>query len=178
MTREAFITALYEENKDLLYAICRKRVGYQAKYYDLIEDCVQETFLLAVDKVETLMNHDNPRGWLIRTCLNRLMTGQRQQHLRQRIVPASLDDEKTNNIDAKSQIDEYMDSEASRSFLDHLIESLDDNERAVFNAYFIDQSTMKTIAANRQTTENQVKNLLKRMRRKAKKMLETIELLL
>lgn len=169
MTREVFITTLYEENRDFLYALCRKRVRYQARYDDLIDDCIQETFLLAVDKAETLMNHDNPRGWLARTCLNRLMTQQRKQQLRQRIVPASLDEGKFFDIDAKDQIETFLESEESHSFLQKLIAALDDNERAVFNAYFVEHSTMKTIAANMQTSENHVKNLLKRMRRKAKK---------
>ena len=45
-------------------------------------------------------------------------------------------------------------------------------EKAVFTAYFLEQQTMRDIAAAQQLTENQVKAVIRRIRRRAKTLFE------
>ena len=71
--RDKFITELYTLYARTLDGHCRAYVGYAGEYDGLIAECVQETFLSAFSRYETLKDHPNPRGWLIQTCHHRLL---------------------------------------------------------------------------------------------------------
>ena len=53
-----------------------------------------------------------------------------------------------------------------------LLALLTPEEKAVFTAYFLEQQTMRDIAAAQQLTENQVKAVIRRIRRRAKTLFE------
>ena len=73
MERELFLKRLYDENAVFLIRLCRKRTNYDPACADMVDACVQETFLAAFKACDTLAAHPNPRGWLVQTCLYRLM---------------------------------------------------------------------------------------------------------
>lgn len=60
MTRMEFIRVLYEEEADGLYSFIKK-FGIRR---EMAEDIVQETFCVAIKRVEELREHPNPVGWL------------------------------------------------------------------------------------------------------------------
>lgn len=61
-----FITRLMEEHGKRLIQLAYRYTGS----LELAEDLVQETMLIACCKVETLMEHDNIKGWLRKTIWN------------------------------------------------------------------------------------------------------------
>ncbi len=77
MDVDVHFSALYEDNVSFLLMLCRKRVGYRKEYQEIIEDCIQDTFIIAMAKWDTLKDHPNIRAWLVRTCLNLLLPGTR-----------------------------------------------------------------------------------------------------
>ena len=68
MTEEqsAMIAALFKENGKRLSQLAYRHTGN----IELAEDLVQETMLIACMKAETLLNHENQKGWLARTIWN------------------------------------------------------------------------------------------------------------
>lgn len=170
MNRNAFLTALYEENRELLYAVCRKEVNYRARYHELIEDCIQETFAIATRRWEQLVDHPNVRGWLVITCLNLIKDRQRQYKLRQRILSKLADRPGQANNYPSYAFEQNLDEDILRSNLERLTFSMNKDEKTIYTAYFIEQRTMKSIAEQLHMTENQVKNHIKRIRRSAKRL--------
>jgi RNA polymerase sigma factor (sigma-70 family) len=70
MTTESWLSDLFENTYVLLYRVGRLFVGASQK--ELIEDQIQETFLLAWRYQHKLLKHPNPAGWLVeafRRCL-------------------------------------------------------------------------------------------------------------
>lgn len=68
MTKEQneFITSLVKEHGDRLTQMAFRYTGSA----DLAEDLVQETMLTACCKIDTLVNHENVKGWLRKTLWN------------------------------------------------------------------------------------------------------------
>ncbi len=72
MTDEAWLTALYQQHYALLYRLGSAFLGIGENRQDIIEEQIQEVFLLAWQKRARLRGHPNPGGWLVeafRRCL-------------------------------------------------------------------------------------------------------------
>lgn len=73
--QEAFFEAFYRENFN--------KLKYQAYPYlnqlDQCEVAAQEAFLIAHDNIGTLMDHENPYGWMVETVKNVAKNMKRKQ---------------------------------------------------------------------------------------------------
>lgn len=168
MEREIFIRKLYDENVMFLTRLCRKRTGYRPACTGLIDDCIQETFLVALKDYEKLAAHENPRGWLVQVCMYRLMAAMKQQQKREELTAFSLADK---NIPPRFQYDTveaYLTQKEAHGFLAVLSSQLTPEENDVFKAYFYQQDTMRAIAEAQGCSENHIKSVIKRIRQKVK----------
>ena len=172
MERELFLKRLYDENAVFLIRLCRKRTNYDPACADMVDACVQETFLAAFKACDTLAAHPNPRGWLVQTCLYRLMDAMAQERKRREQVAFSLDSGQAEKLPGEDTLETHSARQNLRSFFAVLLALLTPEEKAVFTAYFLEQQTMRDIAAAQQLTENQVKGVIRRIRRRAKKLFE------
>lgn len=66
----AFVTELFEKYHDQLKRYCMRYVRYNARYYPLVDDCIQEAFYKAVLHQNDVMQSPNPYGWLAKCCEN------------------------------------------------------------------------------------------------------------
>lgn len=164
--RQAFVEKLYVEHADFLVQLCRKRTGYSPYCADMIDDCVQETFLTALTAYDVLQRHKNVRGWLALTCIHRLQYAFRQEKRQERILAALLRERITAENSGSNPVEEQQEREAIREELQRLQAQLSPKERTIWIAYFCYQQTMKVIAISQGMTENQVKSVIRRIRRK------------
>ena len=169
--RQAFVAKLYDENAEFLMRLCRKRTGYNPYYMATIDDCIQETFLTAFVEYDHLIQHENRQGWLVITCMHRLLASLKRAR---KEVTLSLDTNKLSSLPACDTIEEYQLQKTIRCFLSSLLSQLTAEEKAVFVAYFCDQHTMRVIASSQMITENHVKSAIRRIRRKAKNLFKKI----
>ena len=163
MERELFLKRLYDENAVFLIRLCRKRTNYDPACADMVDACVQETFLAAFKECDTLAEHPNLRGWLVQTCLYRLMDAMERERKRREQVAFSLDSGQAEKLSGEDTAETHSARQNLRSFFE---------EKAVFTAYFLEQQTMRDIAAAQQLTENQVKAVIRSIRRRAKTLFE------
>ena len=63
-SENAFVTELFEKYHDQLKRYCMRYVRYNARYYPLVDDCIQEAFYKAVLHQNDVMQSPNPYGWL------------------------------------------------------------------------------------------------------------------
>ena len=73
MSSKAWLSSLFEENYALLYRVGRVFLGASLAQTDIIEDQIQETFVLAWQHQQKLSQHPNPGGWLVETFRRCLM---------------------------------------------------------------------------------------------------------
>ena len=73
--RDKYIAALYDAQYKRLYRIAFRMIGRS----DVAEEIVQETFILALSKWETLKEHPAPEKWLVVTLSNLVKNEKRLQ---------------------------------------------------------------------------------------------------
>ena len=67
--KDKFLKELMEATYEKIYMFIDRRQADK----DFVEDVVQETFLEAYRKAESLMEHPNPLGWLYVTARNKML---------------------------------------------------------------------------------------------------------
>lgn len=168
MTKEAFLTNVYQENVTFLLLLCKKRVGYNRAYQGLIEDCVQDTFAIATKKYELLLEHPNVRAWLVQTCLNLLLPALKREQAKKQLTAFSLDDTEKAHEPQINPIETYLHEANCREMLLEVKNDLTPKEQMIFYRYFLEKHSMREIANEFGISENGVKGTIKKVRRKAR----------
>lgn len=167
--REAFVEDCFEKYYDFLLKLCRRRVGNNLLYADLVDSCIQDTFLLVYQSYPDLLQHPNPRAWLARTCLNRLLPYAQLQ--RNRIAHEAF------SLDAKDFVLStfLVDSESLNllPLLDEIHSLLTEREWLIFKDYFLEGISLADIAHRRQIHTGTVKAVLHTIRKKLEKRRES-----
>ena len=120
MTQEqrSFLEALYKENFRKLYYY-----GFAIlKEQTITENLINDTFLVAVQKIDTLMTHENPAGWLICALKNHI------KHYRYICAQSP-------QMIPLDQVEEYLHSDEELHFSD-LEGTLTEKECAFFRIYY------------------------------------------
>ena len=74
--QDEFLEDLYREVFESLWRYAFSYLGDS----EMAAEVVQDTFHEAVRKIDTLMNHENPRGWLKKVLKNKLMHARRSHN--------------------------------------------------------------------------------------------------
>lgn len=70
---ENFLEDCYRKYYTSILNLCRREVNHNPLYADVIDTCIQDTFLLAYRSYAQIKDYTNIRAWLVRACLNRLL---------------------------------------------------------------------------------------------------------
>lgn len=166
---EIHIEQLYNEYAGVLRKVCQKKTQGDHACTQLIEEAIQDTFLAAYQSYDIFQKHPNKEAWLIKTCLNRLMPKLKAERARRRLIDRSLDDSTAMPIiDPDHDIDKFIKKLDAAAFQSTLLSMLQPLEEAVFRLYFLEDNTMLQIADALALSENQVKVLIRHIRKKAK----------
>ena len=77
---------LYEQYHDTIFRYCQVIVHYQPQYNPLIEDCVQDAFIKAIEHPEKFRASPNPAGWLAKAAGNKLRSNLAREERRNKIL--------------------------------------------------------------------------------------------
>jgi len=175
LNKTEFLSNLFVENKDNLSIFIKSQL-HSNRYTD-VEDCVQETFLIAVKKItdSIVENHPNVKGWLFSIAKN--ITKQfnsdymRTEYNINTEVDMSL--LVAEDRDFTYQLIEdivYNDIDVER-IKEHLIEKLTENERDLYMLKSNGKSN-REISVIFNISENAVSSRYKRIRQKLRKIYE------
>ena len=167
--QEAFIEDCYRQYYDFLIKLCRREVGNNRLYADLVDTCIQDTFLLAYQAYPEITQHANLRAWLARTCLNRLLPYAKLQRKRMAHEAFSLDEDTAGVMKEPGFPDTGEDRLALSELLEQVQGVLSDQERRIFRDYFVEGLTAPEIARQRNLHIGTVKATIHSIRKKAKK---------
>lgn len=164
-----FIEDCYRQYSAFLVRLCRREVGSNRLYADLVDTCIQDTFLLAYQAYPEIKQHANLRAWLARTCLNRLLPYAKLQRKRMEHEAFSLDEDTAGSMNTLGFPDTGDEKLALSELLDQVLGTLSDKERLIFHDYFVEGLTAPEIARQRNLHIGTVKATIHSIRKKAKK---------
>lgn len=170
ISKTEYIEQLYHRYAPKLFDVCWNYVGYQSQYNDLIEDCVQESFLELSGQFENLRNHPSIEGWLVVTCQHRLWNALEADRQRRNYTDLSVDPAADNiPLPAVSDIDRWIDDETAVYEKERILSLLNERQQVVFLQYTDGCHKVEKIADETGMSKAAVKSVMARIRKKIKK---------
>ena len=151
--------------------LCRENYGRIYKYIyamsgnkQTTEDLIQDVFLIAYEKGDAFLSHENPPAFLYRTARNRTLTCLK----RQRRYETALTDETLPSDEAEPyeqlcrEHDRRIDETA---YTGAVMSSLNDGQRALYRHRYVDSRPIREIASDAGVSETAMRMRLVRLRR-------------
>lgn len=164
-----FIASLFSSYHDKLARYCYRFVNYNPKYTQLVDDCIQEAFYLAVKNREAFLSSKNPYGWLALCCRHYFQDAIRRHKIHVRItgIPVSYE-QCCDTVSVSDDIIRWLCREDAQFLLGMILESLSPSEKQIFADYYVHSLSLAETAAANHTTVGSVRGAVQRIRSKAK----------
>ncbi len=164
-----FLEQLIRDNEKLINAIMFKRLG--AYYNALAEDAIGQLYLLACEKIDVLLTHECPKGWLIvsATFISKSII---RRYLRdKRNVPYDdiLNTSSGQEIFEESVFHIWIKEGA----VEKLLSSLTKRERQVYTKLYIEGKSPAVAAEELDVTLNLIYTTKRNLKRKIIKIIKT-----
>ena len=166
--RNRLLAELYEKDYDSVFHVCYQQVGYQACLIPLVEDCIHDAFVAALQYYDTYKDFDNPMGWVATTAKNRIKSEWRKQKFRE--MPVQLEKLAMEQEDMlATDVDRWLNREEASRNLEIILKLLTDRERMVYDAYFEQNLSLKETVELTGLSANAVRSAIDRIRQRAKR---------
>lgn len=163
-----FLNDLTLQYGDMLTKYAYRFFGYQPNKLEIAQDAVQETFLKAVEEVETLMEHPNVAAWLKVSLKYTLFNIQRDPYWQHEEPQASID----NLTASKDLITDALDQSDSFPRLKEIISVIDSvlsrEELSTFHNHFLLGLTTEETAILESVPSSTIRGRISRIRKKLK----------
>lgn len=138
------------------------------KDYQLAEEVVQDTFIIAYEKVHQLDDPDKIKSWLTTIVINRCRSHMRRWSWKNIFPAFDWVSEEANDQTPEVELLAVIDNRN----LSKVIQKLDYKYREVITLFYFNEMKISDIASQLKTKETTIKSRLKRGRMLLKKMLE------
>lgn len=154
--KQKFLEKLYIDNAEWLLSLARRYVNN----YELAKDVVQEVFLVAQTKIDELMVHENPAGWL---CLTTYYTADRERRkLYHKDVPLADHDHTL----------QFAQPDVEPGLAELLPDDLEEDEKKLLILRYEDEYSYSEIAELCDISQANCRQKMSRLRKKLKKIYE------
>lgn len=163
-----FLHDLTLQYGDMLTKYAYRFLGYQPNKFEIAQDAVQETFLKAVQEVETLKEHPNIAAWLKVSLKYTLFNIQRDpywQHEEPRNSITNHSSSKDLLVDALDQIDSLPPLKEVISVIDSVLSR---EELSTFHNHFLLGLTTEETAVLESVPNSTIRGRISRIRKKLK----------
>lgn len=172
MDRNKFISMLYKDYFDRLNLFCQRMIGYRPELLTFTEECVQDVFHTAIKKYIKLADHPDVEGWLFRCCINHMNNVLKTYYGRKERHAYSMDGDNVAELyDPNDSFRLLEEDEAYREVLERIYSLLLDNEKEIFDQYFLQGHDLDHVSKRTGKSPSSVKSTIYRIRKRLKKSL-------
>lgn len=138
-------------------------------------DCVQDVFLLALSKLETISKHPNPGGFLFQTAKN-LIQEERREYSKRMLKETELESDCVTIYEdvfdtLLNEHDEYIDEQ---EYIPHVLSMLSQEKKELYSLYYVEKKSMREIAQMYNTEEAAIRMRYVRLRREIKSIVSDV----
>lgn len=168
--QEQFFDALYEQWFSKLCAYANVRINH----LPIAEEVVQDTFLVALLKIDTLMKTENPERWLKKTVQNKILHYFRDRSKKlDRIIPLEDVEKKGVSVfDAGIEKIESSEEERLQRIQEILETTLKEEEKALLQKIAFEEKTYEKAAEELGISLWTCQKRMQRLRGKLRKTIE------
>lgn len=165
-----YLRELTLQSADVLTKYAYRFFGYQPHMREIAEEAVQDTYLKAVEDVESLMKHPNKIGWLKVSLRNILLNIKREQHWKYEDAKETIDDNPDNKLhivlDAFDEFDHFPRLKELEEVANAI---LTPDEAETFYDHFLCGLTTEETAILECVSNDTIRGRISRIRKKLKK---------
>lgn len=177
-SREKFLEALFMLHFQALLKHGFPLIGHDKRFIDVVEDCVQESFIAANECYEQLKTHPNVAGWLRITLEHRI----RQRMKKERRIAnrnRAWDDASFKaDVSDEDEFAGFLHNEECKQLVEQALSELKEKERDLVVQYYFKGKSVREISILHHTSQSVIKVQLHRIRKKIKRILENFVFLL
>lgn len=166
-SKQQFIDKLYTENSRQVYAIVQNRLHPTATVN--ADDCVQEIFMQAVRQADRLMEHPNPKAWLLLTARYVILNTNRKSDRQKKQANLLIDKlDKCSECDVESLVIEQLLLEqiSNDRIYEKIMQQLSESETQLLQLKWKKRQREKEIARQLHVPLKKVRNQTFRLRQK------------
>ncbi|MCL1842558.1 MAG: sigma-70 family RNA polymerase sigma factor [Defluviitaleaceae bacterium] len=157
-----FFDNLYNQYKETIYKYILVSLGFN---YDLANDCIQDVFVLLLEKKEIIASHPNPGGFFIVTARNYIKRYKTDQYNYAKKIMPLEDNGLQYHDDLQNIYENYPDTETLKSTI---LQRLSQKELQLYELFYEQQFSVAEIAKRLSITEGNAKVRLFRLRLKVR----------
>ncbi|MEA5015408.1 MAG: sigma-70 family RNA polymerase sigma factor [Candidatus Limiplasma sp.] len=166
--RDEAIVDLYKRYYKIVYNQCLVKLHFDSRFVHLVEDCVQETFVLFLISYDKLCNHPNPAGWLCSTAWNRLRSEVRKANYRSKKLYEIAELEKVSLPEVEAALERWANQEIAIETIAAICSLLTQKEQEIYQAYFVEDLSLAETASKSGASPNSVRSAIGRIKKRAK----------
>lgn len=161
---DTFFSELCEKYYNDVY----KYLAFTLKNSDTANDAIQDTFVIVYKNIKNVYKHPNAGGYVFRTAQN--IAKNYKKNIYKRIInEINIDNDIIELQDYKSEISNAMDTEINEyDYITEVIESLNSQEKRLYDMYYIEHKQMKEIAQELNIEYTALRMKYVRLRKKIK----------
>jgi RNA polymerase sigma-70 factor (ECF subfamily) len=168
MLMTEFFDNLYNRYKETIYKYILVSLGFN---YDLADDCMQDIFVLLLEKKEIVSSHPNPGGFFIITARNYIKRYKTDQYnYAKKIIPLE-DKGLIYNSDFQNIYESLPDTETLKS---KILQRLNQKELQLYELFYEQQFSVADTAKRLNITDGNAKVRLFRLRLKVRELVQEI----
>lgn len=164
---ERILAHLYEEQYGSILRKCMSIIDRKPQHLPMVEDCIQEAFVKAIECYDEIKDYENPAGWIVIVAINHINNELAKERRHARIAPA-IDPEKLERIADPEGIDSILNRLDIREKLYMLYEAESPEDQRIFDAYFCENKSASEISKDTGKTEDSIRSRIKRIKKKAR----------
>lgn len=167
------LDTVYKENELYVRKLCKLKLK---SIPSEIDDCVQETFTAFAEALDKGKKIENPKAWLLKVA-NNIIKDVYSKNVRNRKRIVSLDENILNydlsyciNFEQTPDVDENL----ILLYKEYILELLTDDERNLIRDRYDLHKSIRIMAADRDTTENNIYQKLSRLKVKTRMLINKV----
>ncbi len=157
------IEALYKEYRNIIYLKIKSQC-FSKKQED-IEDCISQTFFIALENGEELKVHPNPKAYLLKTAAN-VTRNFNHKYNKDLLKTKPIDDDIISPVSVEEQVDEKMTVEKiyRRNIYRNIMNDLTPEQKELYFLYFMEEKSSAEIASLMNEKNGTIRMRISRLR--------------
>lgn len=140
-----FIEELYKNYRDIIYLQIKSKCF--SKNQSDIEDCISQTFFIALESSDKLISHPNPKAYLLKTATN-VTRNFNNKYNRDLIKSKPIEDDIISPVSIEDQIENKVTAEemVRKNIYQNIMNDLTPEQKELYFLYFIEDKNSTEIA--------------------------------
>ncbi len=168
ISRNEAVVDLFARYYKIVYHQCLVKLHFDSRFTHLVDDCIQEAFVIFLISYDKLCDHPNPAGWLCNTAWNRLRSEIRKTNRHLQKLSEIAEMEKGAPSEMEAALERWADQDIALETVAAICSILTQKEQTIYQSYYVEDLSLAETARKNDLSPNAVRSAISRIKKRAK----------